>query len=734
MKAPFLLLILFSFSVQILSAQQDIEKRVESLLSQMTLEEKIGQLQQGWLNSPNYEEGIRDGKFGSFLNSGDIETKTRLQKIAVEESRLGIPLIFGRDVIHGYRTVLPIPLGLSATWNLDLVQQGCGVAAFEASQQGIHWTFAPMMDIARDARWGRIAESPGEDPYLVSRMGEAMIKGFQGEDLSSDKTIAACAKHFVGYGAAEGGRDYNTTLIPENELRNIYLPSFKAAKDAGVVTYMSAFNDLNGIPATGNKFVLREILRNEWGFNGFVVSDWASVTEMIEHGYVKDKAGAAQRAIEAGVDMEMVTTAYAHELANLIEDGKVDMKYIDEAVKNILRVKFALGLFDNPFRELKGENALLTDESLETARKAARESFVLLKNEGILPFKKDFEKIAIIGPLANSGNDQNGTWAPDGRGEDAVTPLMALKEKFGDKIIYSEGLEKSRSTDNDFTEAVKTAQQADAVILCLGEEEIISGEAKSRAFLNLPGNQTNLVKAIAETGKPIAIVIMAGRPLTFSEEAKLADAVLYAWHPGTMGGPALIDVLFGDYSPSGKLPVTFPRTVGQIPFYYNHRNTGRPATNVENVDIPLGTPLDPKGFVSNYLDVPFSPAYPFGYGLSYAEFNYDNLQISSDKIGPEDKIIVTCDVTNKSDITADEVVQLYIRDLVGSVTRPVKELKGFQKLIFQPGETKTVEFVVGPNELAFYNYENKLTVEPGEFHLWVGPNSAEGLQTSFAVE
>lgn len=732
MKNLFRSLTFFLLTLSIF-AQTGIEEKVNNLLSQMTLDEKIGQLQQG-IVTDNIENDVKEGKYGSFLNAGDLETKIRLQKIAVEESRLGIPLIFGRDVIHGYRTVFPIPLGLGATWNPELVKQGSAVAAYEASEQGIHWTFAPMIDIARDPRWGRIAESPSEDPYLLSEMARAMVQGFQGENLSDKNSIAACAKHFVGYGAAEGGRDYNTTLIPENELRNIYLRPYKAAVDAGTATIMSGFNDLNGIPASGNKYTLRTILKDEWSFNGFVISDWDSMVEMIYHGYCKDEKDVAKVAIEAGVDMEMVSTAYANELKKLIDNGDVDIKYLNEAVKNILRIKYRLGLFDNPFPEYEGKKALLKEDNLEIARKTARESLVLLKNENLLPLSDNYEKIAVVGPLANAGRDQNGTWTPDGRGEDSVTPLTALKERLGDKIVYVAGLEKSRSTTDDFEKVIAAVNTSDVALIFVGEEEILSGEARSRAFLNLPGSQTELIKVVASTGKPFVVVIMAGRPLTFNEEAELADAVVYAWHPGTMGGPAITEVLFGEYSPSGRLPVTFPRTVGQVPVYYNHRNTGRPAPVTDEADIPIGTPLDPKDFVSNYLDVPNSPAYPFGYGLSYAEFEYDNLSLSSDKIKTDGELTVTVDVTNKSDIQADEVIQLYIRDRVGTVTRPVKELKDFKKLSFDKGETKTITFILDSDDLAFYNYENKFVVEPGEFDLWIGPNSAEGLHGEFVVE
>lgn len=722
-----------------MGADAEIEKKIDALLARMTLEEKLGQMSQASLGRPGLGEEIkqqiRAGRWGSFLNAGTIEDRLEAQRIAVKESRLGIPLMFGRDVIHGYRTVFPIPLGQAASWDPELVEQAARVAAREAAADGIHWTFAPMSDVTRDPRWGRIAESCGEDPYLASVLVAAMVRGFQGRDLSAPDSIAACAKHYVGYGAAEGGRDYNTTWIPEVLLREVYLPPFRAAVEAGVATIMSAFNEINGIPASGNVFTLRKILREEWSFDGFVVSDWNSIVEMIQHGYAADAAEAAYKALRAGVDMEMVSTSYYDHLKELVAAGKVPMEWIDGAVRNILRVKFRLGLFDHPYPDPSRRQLMLSPEHLAVARRLAQESVVLLKNEGgILPLGRGIRKVAVIGPLADSPRDQLGTWSMDGRAEDVITPLKALRERLGDqRVVYAPGLKTSRDTSTaGFGAAREAAMQADVVLLFLGEEQILSGEAKSRAFLNLPGAQEELVDELAATGKPLVVTILAGRPLTFPKVAEKAQAVLYAWHPGVMGGPALADLLFGDAVPSGKLPVTFPRTVGQIPIYYAHKNTGRPPSPRE-LGIPLGTPVDPRGFTSKYLDVDFTPAYPFGYGLSYTSFAYTDLKVSPARIRLGEEVEVSAEVKNTGQMAGTEVVQLYVRDVVASRTRPVKELKGFRRIHLQPGESQRVSFRIHTRDLAFYNEEMKLVTEPGKFLVWVGPNSAEGLQGEFEV-
>lgn len=705
---------------------KELEARVEEILSRMTLREKIGQMCQLSGMSEEGEELIRRGEIGSFLNVVGAEECNRYQRIAVRESRLGIPLLMGRDVIHGFRTIFPIPLGQAAAWDPELVEEAARIAAREASSEGINWTFAPMVDVARDPRWGRIAEGGGEDPFLTSTLGRAMVRGFQGEDLSAPDSIAACAKHYVGYGAAEGGRDYNTTLIPEGTLRDVYMPPFKACVEAGVATIMSAFNEINGVPATGNEFTLRKVLKGEWGFEGFVVSDWEAVAELVVHGFCADEREAAEAAVRAGVDMEMVSRCYREHLEGLVRSGKVPIELIDEAVRRILRVKLKLGLFENPFVDPSRRSVLLAEEHLEVARRLARESVVLLKNENdLLPLPDDLRAIAVIGPLADSPVDQMGCWVMDGRAEDVITPLRAIRERVSGRteVIFAPGLEGPRSCERrGFEEAVRAAKRADVVLLFLGEDAGLSGEAHCRAFLDLPGAQEELLKAVAGEGKPIVAIIMAGRPLVLTSILDKVDALMFAWHPGTMGGPALADLIFGDESPSGKLPVSFPRAVGQIPIYYSHKNTGRPPK-----------PGERGGFFTGYLDIDITPLFPFGYGLSYTEFRYDNLRLSSERIGIGDSLTASVDVENEGRFEAEEVVQLYVRDLVGSVTRPVKELKGFKRVRLRPGERRTVSFTLHTDDLRFHNREMEFVVEPGEFRLWVGGSSAEGLTAGFEV-
>jgi len=716
---------------------EETEKKVNDLVSKMTLDEKIGQMCQRNLWSPEITdqlaEDLKNGMVGSFLNAGDLEMKNRLQKIAVEKSRLGIPLIYGRDVIHGYQTVLPIPVGQSCSWNPDMVEKGARMAAEEASANGVHWTFAPMIDITRDPRWGRIAETWGEDPYLTSQFAKAMVRGFQGEDLSADNSLAACAKHYVGYGAAVGGRDYNSAFIPEIRLRNVFLPPFHAAVDEGVATLMSAFNEINGIPATGHKYTLTSILRGEWDFDGYVVSDWSSMTEMIAHGYCKDEKEVAVESITAGIDMEMVSEAYKNHLKKLVKDGIVSEELVDERVANILRIKFRKGLFDNPYTDDQRLPVILSDKHMQIAKDVALQSIVMLKNEETLPLSDD-QTVAVIGPLADAPVDQMGTWSMDGKADAVVTPLKAFRGMLGkENVQYVAGLDSSRDTsEKGFDDAVVAANQSDAVVLFLGEEEILSGEAKSRAFLDLPGAQEALVEAIAELDKPIVAVIMAGRPLTFPDVEKHVDAILYAWHPGTMGGPAIADLVFGNESPSGRLTTTFPRTVGQVPIYYAHKNTGRPP-QPRDTAVPLGTPLDPQGFTSKYLDVDITPKYPFGFGLTYASFDYENLKISPEWMTKDGVITVSADITNSGEEQATEVAQLYIRDLFASATRPVKELKGFKRVTLDPGETKTVSFQLNAKDCGFYGPENEFVVEPGDFKVWIGWDSAHGLEGEFKI-
>lgn len=717
----------------------DLEKRIDALLAKMTFEEKLGQMSQATsLQSPLSEQNkadIRKGRWGSFLNAAGPAERAEAQRIALKESRLGVPLIFGRDVIHGYRTVLPIPLGQAASWDPELVQAGARVAGREAAAEGIHWTFAPMLDITRDPRWGRIAETLGEDPLVTSRLGAAMVRGFQGGKLDAPDSIAACAKHYVGYGAAEGGRDYNTTWIPEIQLREVFLRPFDAARQAGVATFMSAFNNLNGVPTSGNEFTLRQVLRKEWKFDGFVVSDWNSITEMIPHGYAAGEKDAAFKGVRAGVDMEMVSTSYHDNLKALVTAGKLDQKLIDDAVRNILRVKLRMGLFDKGVPGVTAAPASPDNDALAVAKKLATESLVLLKNQSAtLPLAKTIGKLAVIGPLADSPVDQMGAWVMDGQAAEVRTPLAVLRERLGDsRVAWAQGLKTSRDTSHDgFAQAVEVARGADAVLLFLGEEMILSGEAHSRAYLNLPGAQEELAGEIAQTGKPVVAVILAGRPLTFEGVAAKAGAVLYAWHPGTMGGPAIADVLFGDAVPSGKLTVTFPRTVGQVPIYYAHLNTGRPPSESE-LGIPAGTPVDPKGFTSKYLDVDFTPEYPFGFGLSYTNFEYTNLAVSAPQLRTGGKIEVSAEVANTGTRDADEVVQLYIHAPAGSVARPVRELKNFRRIHLKAGEKQRVAFPLSTGDIAAYDVSLRLATEVGKYQVWIAPDSVRGASGEFTV-
>ena len=735
-----ILLLFHTVGFNMPNGANEIESKIDRLLNKMSLQDKIGQMCQRSGADWNYD-GVKAGKIGSILNAVDPEKIKKLQKLAVEESPHGIPLLIARDVIHGFRTIFPIPLGLAATWNTELIEQGAHVAASEAASVGINWTFGPMMDISRDPRWGRIAESFGEDHYLTSQMAVAMIKGLQSDDLTKPDAIAACAKHFVGYGAGEGGRDYNTAYIPEQLLREVYLKPFHASAEAGVGTLMAGFHGVNGIPSSANSFLLRNILRQEWDWNGVVVSDWASIHELIEHGYCADGKDAAQKALIAGIDMEMTSTDYEEYLQELVNSGGVDIKLVDGAVRNILRLKFNLGLFENPIVNADQFPKMVNEDYLKMAKKTAIQSVVMLKNEkNSLPLSKNIKNIAVIGPLANDPFEQLGTWTFDQNIEDSQTPMDALNEVYGNdlNIHYSKGLATSRSTeDTYFKEAIKAAEKSEVVLFFAGEEAIITGEAHCRANIDLPGAQEELILQLAETGKPIILIVMAGRPLTMGNILDKVDAILYAFHPGTMGGPAIVDLLFGNESPSGKLPVTFPKVVGQIPMYYNHKNTGRPPnekTFVHIDDIPARMWQTSLGNESHYLDAGYKPQFPFGFGLSYTKFSYSNLTLSDSVIRMGDDITILAVIKNKGHAEAEEVVQLYTRDLVASITPPVKELRRFKRIQLKPGESQTVQFTLNTSDLAFYNQEMELVTEPGTFHIWIAPDSDNGLLGKFEVK
>ena len=716
----------------------EIERRVDQLLSRMTLAEKIGQMNQVSAGGEvaNYADALRKGQIGSILNEVDPVKVNEFQRICVEESRLGIPLLVGRDVIHGFHTVFPIPLGLASTFDPALVEAGARVASVEATGQGVRWTFSPMLDIARDPRWGRIAEGSGEDTWLDARMAEAMVRGYQG-DLSDATSMAACIKHFAGYGAAEGGRDYNSTFLTERQLRNVYLPPFEAAVKAGALTLMTSFNDNDGVPSTGNVFLVKDVLRGEWGFDGLVVTDWNSMGEMINHGFGTDRKDVARKALEAGVDMDMMTYGFLSHLEELVHSGAVKESAIDQAVRNILRVKILLGLFENPYVDVEAGKAVqYAPEHLAAAQKTAEESAILLKNDGVLPLKADaVRNILVTGPMADAPHEQLGTWAFDGQSAHTVTPLKALQERFPGKVTYVQGLKNSRSRRERFDDVVAAARRADVVLVFLGEEAILSGEAHSLADLNLKGAQSGLLAALKAAGKPVVATVMAGRPLTIERDLPNCGALLYAFHPGTMGGPALVNLLFGDVNPSGKTPVTFLRTVGQAPLYYSHHMTGRPY-NGETLldDIPEEAGQTSLGNTSYYLDYGAYPLFPFGYGLSYTTFAYSGIALDREAYGAEDTVQVSFTLANTGACAGTEVVQIYVRDLVGSITRPVKELKHFERVALEPGESRTLTVGIPVSDLAFVGLDGVKKVEPGEFQLWVAGDSASGKPVSFEVK
>jgi beta-glucosidase len=716
--------------------------RTRQLVEQMTLAEKIGQMSQvNGGGGSDLHQAVREGRVGSILNEVNVEELNEIQRVAVQESRLGIPLLIGRDVIHGFKTIFPIPLGQAASWDPAIVERAAAVASMEAASSGINWTFAPMIDITRDPRWGRIAESLGEDPHLCSVLGAAMVRGFQGERLADRGSIAACAKHFAGYGAVESGLDYNTANIPENELRNVYLPPFKAALEAGVSTFMCSFSDLNGVPAAGNEFLMKQILRQEWNFEGFVVSDWDAIKELTVHGFTANDREAVVEAINAGIDMEMASTLYAEHLHSLIAEGVISEQRIDAMVYSIVKLKYELGLFENPYTNPGQFPRPVNKDHLQAAKDCALRSCVLLKNDNAtLPLSRErLGSLAVIGPLADDAYEQLGTWVFDGESRHSQTCLQAIYALAGEdfEVHWARGVETSRCRKEDgFDEAVRIADQSDAVVMFLGEESILSGEAHCRAEIDLPGNQEQLIEAVAATGKPIVLVVMAGRPLTLQRVLDKVQAVLYAWHPGSMGGPAIADLLFGLESPSGKLPVSFPRMVGQIPIFYSRKNSGRPPSHdsITHIDeIDGRAPQTSLGMSAFHLDAGFTPQFPFGYGLSYSRFEYRDINVSADKIQLGDTIEISASVQNIGDRSAEEVVQLYVRDLVGNVTRPVRELKGFRRIRLEPGQIQRVDFTLHTDELAFHNRKMELVTEAGMFHTWIGGDSGADLWNEFEI-
>jgi beta-glucosidase len=726
-----------------------LDARVESLLHQMTLEEKVGQLVQYSAGQPtgpgtgrtDYEDMIAKGQIGALFNISTAKETNAYQRIAVERSRLKIPIVFGLDVIHGFRTIFPVPLAMASTWDPALVEQSARIAAREASATGIRWTFSPMVDIARDARWGRMTEGAGEDPFLGSEMAAAYVRGYQGSRLDAPDSIAATAKHYVGYGAAEGGRDYNTTEISEQTLRQVYLPPFRAAVDAGAATIMSAFNAINGVPASANPFTLRQVLREEWGFRGIVDSDWESVRELIQHGIANDRETAARKAFLAGVDLDMASSVYHDHLAALVKSGQVPEARIDESVRNVLRVKFALGLFERPYADEKREaEAMLRPDGVELARTAAERSFVLLKNSPgpggapILPLSDRYRRIALIGPLADDLNSALGSWAGLGKAEDVTSLQAALAKRAGaQNLLWLKGVGITDGTDADLAAAVAATTNADVVILTLGESgQAMTGEAASRAHLGLPGRQQELLEKIVATGKPVVLVLFSGRPLTLPWAFEHVPAVLAAWLPGIQAGPALVRTLFGDSSPTGKLVVSWPRSVGQLPLYYNTLNTGRPQ-NKKDLTEPPGDSDDM--YVSRYLDEKNEPQFPFGHGLTYTTFRYGPARLSADSFtaSAPRSVTASAEVTNTGPRAGEEVVQLYVRLMGTSVSLPVRALKGFQRVALAPGETKNVSFTLQPDAFALWNDRNQWVVEPAKAAVWISPDSAQGAPAALQI-
>lgn len=717
------------------SGNKRIEERVDSVLALMTLEEKVGQMTQysakgdivtGPQVDTDLEPLLKKGLIGSLFHATSSAAIRKTQETALAESRLKIPVLFAFDVIHGFKTIFPIPLAEACAWDVELAERSAAIAAAEASAVGINWTFAPMVDISRDARWGRVMEGAGEDPYLGSLLSAARVRGFQGEkpeDLMRFDKMLACAKHFCAYGAAEAGRDYNTTDVSERSLRDIYFPPFKAARDAGVATFMTAFNEISGVPCTSSKFLYKDVLRDEWRFNGFVVTDYTAVSELIPHGVARDEAHAAKLAVNAGIEMDMKSDLFQKHLVQSVKEGRISETVIDNAVRRILEMKFLLGIMDNPYRYLDEERekaTLMKPEFLEAARDAARKSVVLLKNDrNFFPIlTTEYKTIALIGPMVKERNSVNGGWGGRGDRKQSVTLFEGLEEKYKHsniRFIYAQGCDLRAPGTDGFAEAMAVARQADLILVAAGEDQNWSAEAACRTDITLPAPQRDLLKELKKTGKPLGLVLMNGRPLELSWEADNVDAILEAWYPGTMGGHAIADVIAGDYNPAGKLTMSFPRSVGQLPLYYNHKNTGRP--------LP---PDNPKmDYKSSYIDCSNLPLYPFGFGLSYTTFEVNNLKLDKRELKKSETLTLTVDVVNTGKRDGEEVVQLYIRDLVGSVTRPVKELKGFRKLFLKPGEKRQLTFTLTDADLAFCDAEMQMQAEPGDFKLWVGTSSAD---------
>lgn len=727
------------------SGDKTIERKVDSVLSLMTLEEKIGQMTQFSANwtvtgptmSSDFQPYLEKGLVGSVFNAATVEGIRNMQKIAVEKTRLGIPILFGYDVIHGYETIFPIPLAEACSWDLELMKRSAQIAAEEAASDGQHWTFAPMVDISRDPRWGRVMEGAGEDPYLGSLIAKARVEGFQGgnswQSLKETNTVLACAKHFAAYGAAESGRDYNTAELSEHTLRNFYLPPYEAAKEAGVATFMASFNEINGIPATASKWLMTDILRKEWGFKGFVVSDYTGINELVFHGIAEDNKHAAELAANAGIDMDMTGATFINYLTKLVEEGKVSEKTIDNAARRVLEMKFILGLFDDPYRYLDENRAKATlqkPEFMDVARKAASQSVVLLKNNNnILPIKKDTpKKVALIGAMIKDSINLNGEWQGRGKREQSISLFKGLQEVYKDSNVqfsYAQGTTLTESTPQSIAQAVATAKNSDVVLVALGEDFNWSGEAACLTDIRLHAAQRELLKALKQTGKPIALLVFSGRPLDLSWEDANVDAILQVWFPGTQGGRGIADVVAGNYNPSGRLVMSFPRSVGQVPVYYNQKNTGRPV----DMNNPQGD------YKSKYEDSPITPLYPFGYGLSYTTFDIKNAKLDKTELSKDGNLTATASVTNTGATDGEIVVQLYVRDLVGSVTRPVKELKGFKKIALKAGETQTVSFDIKANDLAFYGQDMKKIVEAGKYKLWIAQHSSDNSnELSFEIK